>query len=271
MYTLLKKSAHVPSVTKNMSFKLSIIIIHWNAPELLAEQLAALSNSPEIELIVVDNASKQSLKTLKQTFPRVTWIENVLNGGYAKASNQGAARANAPWLFFLNPDVIISSVEALLLLENGVKRGLDAFSPESNDSAYRKPIPSVASLLVEFTPIGKLIPLSLFPSRTLVGGMLYIKKEILLKLGGWDESFFLWFEDSDLTKRLLESDYQIGFIPSSVIHDGGATVHKLPVNKQHQIFFTSMRHYANKHFSVIGQYVIKLLANYRTRKIIQVK
>ena len=85
---------------------------------------------------------------------------------------------------------------------------LDAASPNPGSTNYQKPLPSLLSLLVEFTPLNRLYNFKNFITlRTLFGGCLLIKRLVLKKLGGWDEKFFLWFEDSDLTK-----DYMIKII-----------------------------------------------------------
>lgn len=242
-----------------MTYAISAIIIHWNAPDLLERQLVGLTNDSSIQVIVVDNASSQSLNDLKQQFPNVTWIENSENLGFAKACNQGAEQAAAPWSFFLNPDVQVDAAQTLLLIELGTQLKLDAFSPKSDSEDYQKPIPSGLSLLVEFSPLKRVVPLSIFRSQTLTGGALMIKNEVLAKLGGWDERFFLWFEDSDLTQRLVSAGYQIGQVKSSVEHSGGHSVKKLSEAEQKRLFFQSMQIYGNKHFSLFGKLLVKIV------------
>lgn len=242
-----------------MTYAISAIIIHWNAPELLERQLGGLTCDASIQVIVVDNASSQSLDDLKKQFPGVNWIENDENVGFATACNRGADRAESPWLIFLNPDVQVDADQVLALLEEGKRLKLDALSPRSDADNYQKPIPSGLSLLVEFSPLKRIIPLSLFSSRTLIGGALMIKHEVLAALGGWDEQFFLWFEDSDLSYRLKKAGYATGSVDSTIKHTGGHSVKMLSDHDQKRIFFNSMLLYSNKHFSVIGRFIVKII------------
>ena len=262
----------------------SIIIVHWNTPDLLKKQLEVLYSSSEaqaksrssnvilarpdsdsrlrsnnnIETVVVDNASVSSLSFLKKEFPHVKFIQNEENLGYARACNQGAKLARGEWLLFLNPDVEITTDSIKHLIKSAEERGLDAASPKTGEN-YEKPLPTPLSLLVEFTPLKYIIPSSLFRKRTLFGGCLLIKKSILNKVGGWDEDFFLWFEDSDLTRRLTDKGYKAGFVETKIKHVGGVSFQKLSEKYNRKIFFTSMQTFADKHFSAFGKFVVSQL------------
>src|SRR3989338_11119321 len=131
--------------------KLSRIIIHYNTVSLLKSQLSNLVLNNNLEIIVIDNNSTQSIKDIKTAFPDITFIENSINYGYAFACNHGASIANGEWLLFLNPDVGISTDQALQLVENAENKKLDACSPDIKDPHYQKPFPSFLSLLIEFT------------------------------------------------------------------------------------------------------------------------
>src|SRR3990167_2851794 len=170
--------------------KITIVIVHWNTPESLKKQIDKLSSSQDIQIVVVDNHSQKSLSWLKARSPSVTLIENEINRGYAFACNED----------------------------------LLAASPVPGSDDYHKPIPTLLSLLAEFSPLGKILPKkNVSDPKTLTGGCLLIKSKLLKKLGGWDERFFLWFEDSDLTLRLLKNGYKIGWLPIDVKHAGGTT------------------------------------------------
>lgn len=259
----------------------SLIIVHWNTPELLRKQLAAIysssersesrskkfstsSNDNNPEIIVVDNASNESLSWVKKEFPQVKLIENKKNAGYAAACNQGAAHAKGEWLLFINPDVELTPASVNQLVNAAQKKKFDACSPRSSSPGYQKPLPTPLSLLVEFTPLKFLAsPLArlgmMRGDKTLFGGCLLIKKKVLDRLGGWDERFFLWFEDSDLTIRLKKAGYSIGFLSISIPHSGGASFGLLTDEQRKKIFFDSMNIFANKHFSSIGKSIVRLI------------
>lgn len=252
-----------------MEKNVSIIIIHWNTPELLRKQLISLtSNIKTSELIVIDNASKESLDWINKDFSQVQLIQNKLNRGYAFACNQGTIQSRGEWLLFLNPDVEISNDQIKQLVEYAKKNNLDACSPKTTHS-YQKPLPTWFSLLSEFTPLVKLVPLNLFAQKTLFGGCLLIKAEVLKTLGGWDERFFLWFEDSDLTVRLTKNGYRIGWFSAPIKHLGGTSFKTLDNQLQRDIFFQSMDIFARKHFSLFGKFIVSLIKKrYSKRKLL---
>lgn len=281
-----------------MTKNISIIIVHWNTPDLLEKQLDRLYKSFEGEIFVVDNNSKE-LITFQNKFPRVTFINNQINRGYAFACNQGAVIAKCPaprssksevgdWLLFLNPDVEIDSSQIEQLLNYVEINNLVACSPEPQSDNYKKPVPTTWSLLTEFTPLRHVIPApcpvpnvvlgkaGIYSNRspirsgmTLTGGCLLIKTEIFKKLGGFDERFFLWFEDSDLTKRLIDNKYRFGFAPVTIEHSGGESFKKNDWLQNRDIFFNSMNIYAKKHFSQFGQILISVLVKrYSPRRLL---
>ncbi len=238
---------------------ISIIIVHWNTPELLKKQLTFLKSDQNLEIIVVDNKSEKSVDWVKKDFPNITLIKNSVNQGYAGGCNSGAKGAKGNWLLFLNPDLLITNKQIIEMVDQAEKNNFDAASSEPGSNNYQKPLPSPLSLLIEFTPLNRLIDLNIFKQKTLFGGCLLIKNKVLKQLGGWDERFFLWFEDSDLTKRLYDNNYRVGWLNIKINHIGGASFKKLGDKNKRKIFFTSMNLYAKKHFSIVGRLVIFLL------------
>lgn len=246
-----------------MKTTVSIIIVHWNTPDLLEKLLTGLGESKEIEIIVVDNHSESFLSEIQlKKYFAITFLFNNENRGFSTACNQGAAKATGEWLLFLNPDVGISSSEVLKMVEYAKTQKLDALSPNPSSYAYAKPLPSPLSLLQEFTPLGKLFPASKTIRNTLTGGCLLIDKSILTKLGGWDENFFLWFEDSDLTKRLYDAKFSVGWYPKPITHQGAGSIKLLSNVEQKKLFFNSMEIYARKHFNWGGWLITKFIVNW---------
>lgn len=243
-----------------MKNKISVVIVHWNTPEFLKKQLQGLYKFLlNLEIIVVDNASNTSLSWMKREFPSIILIQNKLNRGYAFACNQGVVKSRGDWLFFLNPDVEISRQQIEQLINYAQINQLDAFCPTPNSNDYHRPLPSWMSLVVEFTPLNKIIPLRIFRKKTLFGGCLLIKKYVLMSLGGWDERFFLWFEDSDLTARLLKANYKIGWAQVSINHIGAGSFKMLNEQFKRDVFFHSMNIFAKKHFSIFGKIIVGLI------------
>ncbi len=239
-----------------MLTKISIIIVHWNTPEQFQVQSSKFEVRKNIEVIVVDNNSDKKLEIRNKN---LRLIQNKTNLGFAAACNQGAKLAKGEWLLFLNPDTHISSANVLEFVRKTEERKLDAASLQPSSNSYTKPLPSPFSLLIEFSPLGRLIPLSVFKQKTLFGGGLLIRKSVLKNIGGWDEEFFLWFEDSDLTRRLIDSGHTIGWITIKHSHAGGVSFKRLKEQQRRKLFFISMNLYANKHFGTVGKLIVKLL------------
>ncbi len=248
-----------------MKIAVSVIIVHWNTPRKLRNSLKILSRSDNLELIIIDNNSSESVSWIKESFPSTILIENKFNRGYAAACNQGLIVAKNEWCLFLNPDVEMNEEKILRMVEATDKQKFDAASIKTTD-AYQKPLPTWITLLIEFSPLNRLFSLSWFSPKTLFGGCLLIKKSVLVDLGGWDERFFLWFEDSDLTKRLVNSGYKIGWFNFSLTHTGGSSFNKLKNQERKEIFFNSMEIYARKYFSFFGRQVIKKIKERYSRR-----
>ncbi len=252
---------------------LTIIIVHWNTADKL-KTLLKLINNDAYQIIVVDNASTTKLDWIKKEFPDIELIENKFNRGYSFTCNQGVTKAVGEWLLFLNPDVEITPQQIEKLVEFSKKNELDVCSIKTNDS-YQKPIPSALSLFVEFSPLNKaqrfLASLGMTGSRekTIFGGGFLIKKSVFLSVGGFDERFFLWFEDSDLSKRLTDNNHKIGWLDLPIKHSGGESFKQLDKQQKRDIFFQSMDIYAKKHFSFFGQLIVSFIKKrYSSRKLL---
>ncbi|KXK11073.1 MAG: hypothetical protein UZ22_OP11002000455 [Microgenomates bacterium OLB23] len=139
---------------------------------------------------------------------------------------------------FLNADVDITNELLEQCVAEATQRGLDAASPLSKSGGYNKPLPSFASLLVEFSPLRNITPEVIFRKKTLFGGALLIKSEVFFNMSGWDERFFVWFEDSDLTKRLHVQGAQVGWLHYQVGHKGGASFTGISHARRSAIFFS---------------------------------
>lgn len=244
-----------------MNIRGTIIIVNWNTTERTEALLEKLLPTKEFATVVVDNASEKSIQYLEKKFPTVSFIINAQNRGYAAACNQGALKAEGQWLFFLNPDVDIDTIEINACIDEAEKEKLDAASPRVTDSRYQKPLPSLFSLVTEFTPLHYIIPSSMFPIKTLFGGALLIRKNIFLKLKGWDERFFVWFEDADLTKRLYDMGARVGWLSAPVTHVGGVSFERLSKKITFNLYFQSLSIYLKTHHSMLTEYIVETVTH----------
>jgi len=195
----------------------------------------------------VDNSPAEKRLTQFLNFPSIIAshqiIENPQNTGFGAGCNLGAARARGEILFFLNPDCVFqggSFAAIISRLENDEKIG--AIGPKLIDSNGRvefswSSFPSIwaeAKLKFEKILSGRVPPIQMkiearFEKARdvdwLTGGAFFMRHSTFDEIGGFDERFFLYFEDADLCKRINQTGYLTCYDPSfTLIHDRGGSI-----------------------------------------------
>ncbi|HSU27013.1 MAG TPA: glycosyltransferase, partial [Chitinophagaceae bacterium] len=259
------------------SLLLSVVIVNYNVKLFLEQCLCsvqkAIRNLPgEAEIIVIDNHSvDNSVGYLQERFTGVRVISNETNFGFAKACNQGAAYASGKYVLFLNPDTIIPEdcfQRCIRFLEShpeagalGIKMldGSGKFLKESKRS-FPSPITSLYKLfgLSRVFPrsrifskyhLGNLDENSNHEVAVLAGAFMMVKKEVLDKTGGFDEIFFMYGEDVDLSYRIQKAGYRnYYFAESRIIHFKGESTRKGSLNYV-RMFYSAMSLFVRKHYA----------------------
>jgi GT2 family glycosyltransferase len=225
----------------------------------------------EAEIIVVDNHSTdESLTYLTPAFPRVTFIEGSANSGFGKACNRGLKEATGEYILFLNPDTIVaedSFTNCIQFFEThpdcgalGVKMidGSGAFLKES-----KRAFPSPQTSLFKLAGLAHFFPGSSLFSRyhlghldkdqnhevdVLAGAFMMIKKEVLQKVGSFDEAFFMYGEDVDLSYRIQKAGYKnYYFSGTTIIHFKGESTKRGSLNYV-RMFYQAMIIFVQKHY-----------------------
>jgi GT2 family glycosyltransferase len=241
----------------------SIIIVNFKTKKLTADCLdSVLANCRgDFEIIVVDNNSADgSADYLGRRFgSRVKIIPLSDNLGFGRANNEGEKKSQGSFLFFLNSDTIITSDV------------LAEFTACFND-------PDVAVVAPRLIlPDGRPQPdsLSKFPDllNTLMGkfnispneqgaewvsgAALAVKKSVFDEIGGFDEKFFMYFEDVDLCYRVKKTGKKIKIAAgAAVTHLGGKSIADNAVRKKY--YYQSQDYFFRKHFGVIPEVLLKL-------------
>lgn len=258
--------------------KVSVIIVSYNVKHFLIQCIHSVlkaANDVNIEIIVVDNVSKDgSVEAIKNTFPKVKVIANSENVGFSKANNQGIAIAQGEYILILNPDTVlpednlIKSIAFMLSHPKagalGVRMidGTGSFLPESKRGL---PTPEVAfykmfglsSIFKKSKRFGK-YHLGFMDEdqdhavEILSGAYMFFRKEVLDKIGGFDEDFFMYGEDIDLSWRVIKVGYQNYYLANNaIIHYKGESTKRGSVNYV-KVFYEAMIIFANKHFAKRG-------------------
>lgn len=252
--------------------QLSVIILNYNVRYFLEQCILSVQNALEgidSEIIVVDNASSDgSCEMMKNKFPQIKLIENATNLGFPKGNNIGVAQAKGEYICILNPDTVVVEDTFAKILNSkfqipnsqlgiiGCKLidGTGNFLPESKRGV---PTPWVA-----FTKIFGLYKISNYFGKyyaqhlsdnesgkvdILVGAFMLMKRELYLKVGGFDENCFMYSDDIDLSYLVLKtgkSNYY--YHETSVIHyKGESTVRDGTYMKR---FREAMQFFYKKHF-----------------------
>jgi GT2 family glycosyltransferase len=215
--------------------RLSVVIVTWNRSALLADCLESIERTqPERpEVVVVDNGSTDGTgELLASSFPWVEAIALERNAGFAQANNLGVAAAHGDVVLLLNDDTVLLEGVAPLLArfeDSSVGAvGPRLVGPDGDEQlSARGSFPTPASVLRDYLRPGRsdLHPATLAPVAWVAGAALFVRAETYRAVGGLDEGYFMFFEETELCRRLHARGAAILFDPSvSVRHLGGTAV-----------------------------------------------
>ncbi len=245
--------------------KIGITIIHYNDFDNLYNLVKDLKNSKGFsqffDIVVIDNNTLNKDQILKLN---VKVIKNKYNRGFSFAANQGALFfKNKDYLLFLNPDIKILRSSELEKLKNIIKtKNPKLFSINFKNKNYNKPIYDFKSILNEFSPLKFNIKQY---KKTIPGAFLGIKTDLFFKIKGFDERYFLWLEDTDLSKRLKNHKCFI-YKTKYIVHKGGTSFKKINSNIKKEIFFQSLFLYINKFEPNLSKFILKTIVINRFKK-----
>lgn len=253
----------------------SVIIVNWNGGEMLLACLRSLQTfcTYPHEVIVVDNASTDnSVRSIQTHFPQVQLIANHHNRGFAAANNQGLARATGECIVFLNPDTELIQEPFLPLLESLQKNpAIGCIAPQLLN-ADRTPQLSVRPFPKFWDQVFILLKLRPFLSWTplmkkylgqtisassdrlsvdqVMGAAMVLPRRVIDIVGGWDEQFWIWFEEVDLCYRLKQHGWQVMYQPATkIIHHGGSSFQQVFSWRKQWWLLQSLRRYITKHWA----------------------
>jgi N-acetylglucosaminyl-diphospho-decaprenol L-rhamnosyltransferase len=265
---------------------LTIVIVNWNTGDQLRECIASIALASRrtyclSEVVVVDNASQDdSLQGIDTLDLVVRVINNNANLGFAAACNQGAAGCLSDYLLFLNPDTRLfenSLVEPINFMEQQSQvqvgicgiRLLDESGATSN-SAGRFPIPRI--IFGSVFRLDRIWP-TIFPSHFLrpeeveaggvvdqvIGAFFLIRKSVFQLCNGFDERFFMYYEEVDLSLSVRQAGYYSHLLPTvTAFHKGGGASERV---KAARLFYSlrSRLLYGNKHYSALERLALYFL------------
>lgn len=204
--------------------QVTIICVTYKSLSLIGALGKTLLAFPKV--VVIDNASGDgTVAAVRMRIPHATVVERPDNGGFGKANNEAMARVETPFALLLNPDSDIDT-DALRILVNTFNRYPTAglVAPQSWTSAEK---PQMCFRPAFYEPKLKgpyQIPDGTCCAKWLHGCCLLLRTKAFRQIGGFDEQFFLYYEDDDLCLRMLQAGFECLFEPAALArHIGGAS------------------------------------------------
>ena len=212
--------------------KVSIIIVNYNGKELLQKCLDSLLkvNYDNFEIILVDNNSTDgSVEFITKNYPSLIIIKLDSNKGFAEPNNVAAKISKGKYLLFLNNDTVVTPnfiSEMVKVMETDKKIAICQsllLKPDGSVDSSGDFIDHLGVVYNSKTEIDEIREVS-----SARGASMLIRSDIFEKLDGFDQKFFVTFEDVDLCWRSWILGYRVLIIPTSIVyHEGGITIKKI--------------------------------------------
>lgn len=250
----------------------SIIIVNYNTANLLLRCLDSIRKETSTviyETIVVDNGSTDgSIDCITREYPNVVLIANDHNSGFATANNQGIAVAKGRYVLLLNSDTVIldGAIDTMVRHMDEHRyigiAGCLQLNPDMTLQPSCRSFPSLWNIFTESTFLYKLLPstrlfggyyLSFFRHDhmreidVVMGSFMFIRREVLNDIQGFDEDYFFYTEETDLCYRARQRGHRSFFCPQArIIHIGGGSGSTTLWSFAH--LHRSQYQFINKHF-----------------------
>ena len=212
--------------------KVSIIIVNYNGKELLQKCLDSLLkvNYNNFEIILVDNNSTDgSVEFITKNYPSLIIIKLDSNKGFAEPNNVAAKISKGKYLLFLNNDTVVTPnfiSEMVKVMETDKKIAVCQsllLKPDGSVDSSGDFIDHLGVVYNSKTEIDEIREVS-----SARGASMLVRSDIFEKLDGFDQKFFVTFEDVDLCWRSWILGYRVLIIPTSIVyHEGGITIKKI--------------------------------------------
>jgi GT2 family glycosyltransferase len=226
------------------SVEVDVVVVSYRSGDTLRGCVEPLVTMPHVNVVVVDNACPNDSTATVADLP-VEILRSGRNGGFSYGCNLGAARGSAPYLLFLNPDARLdeAALGALVaVLRDDAGAGLVAPRILDDDGSLSwslRRFPRLRSTYAQAVFLHRVFPLAAWTDELIrdpaaydragapewvSGACMLVRRSAFAAIGGWDERFFLYCEDTDLCQRLWDAGHAVRFEPHATVHHvGGAS------------------------------------------------
>jgi GT2 family glycosyltransferase len=252
----------------------SVIIVSWNGKDLLRKCLQSVYSSQgvSLEVLVVDNNSTDgTVEMIREDFPEVKLISNRDNKGFSYANNQALSKATGKYLFILNPDTVIerntiNKLSVFLMKNSSIGIAGPKITYEGGNLQYscKSRFPNLRdawfsqSLVMRFSPkkeVSDSMNMVVWDHAVVkevawvMGAAMFIRREVYDQIGGFDERFFMYFEDVDLCQRAKKRGWQVIYYPETVVtHFEGQSSAKIGSQKGVAAMQSAIRYYRKQSY-----------------------
>ena len=249
--------------------QVDVVVVAYNSRRTLRDCVQPLADTGWIHTIVVDNASPDRSAEVVADLA-VTVASEPENRGFAAGCNAGWRRGSAPYVLFLNPDTRLTPDSVRTLAEALADPAVGAAGPMIRDDdgeldySIRR-FPKLRSTWAQAFFVHRLAPPASWvdegvrdrprdesagPADGLSGACLLVRRDVLERLGGFDEGFFMYCEDTDLCRRIWQLGLAVRYEPAAVVeHAGGVSA---PRSSLLPVLAASRVRYAARHRGRIG-------------------
>lgn len=265
---------------------IDIIFVNYNSSQLTLnaiDSIYAHLSGVSANIIVVDNASSDHPARICKQFPHVQLIINQRNLGYSKAINQAIEYSNGKYLVIMNPDTLVVNgffTDVLQFMQDNDHVGVVGPKILNKDGSVQgsaRRFPSIRtalfgrnSFLTKLFPNNPITQSEFFCFRSngngfmnvdwVSGACMVLKREAFESINGFDERFFMYWEDTDLCKRMCQAGYGVVYYPNAqVVHFVGVSSDTRPMRSIFHFHQSSYKFFA-KHTTGLGKLLLAPVA-----------
>lgn len=257
---------------------LSVIIVSYKGWVRLGKCLESLrkftGNLFSFEVIVVDNSSDEAINEIEKKYPSFRFLRNPVNGGFSNGCNLGAQNTDAKFLLFLNPDTVVAEEEIGKLLKVS-EQNRDFYitscrqvTEKGKESKATGLFPSIYTLTGFQRSLAKIFGKKskentdniIFPDWV-SGSVIMIRRDIFQMIRGFDEDFWMYFEDVDICRRIHDTDGTIAFFRNITVehnHGGSSRINSRIASITKTELHISRHVYISKSKSGFERFIIQL-------------
>ncbi len=271
-------------MNQQQPISVSIILVNYNGKEILPDCLNSIEkfiDIPNYEIIIVDNASSDSsVELLAVNYPQIHLVKQIENRGFGAGNNVGAKFSSGEFLFLLNPDTVLTSnilPHLIELMQIDPQVGIIGPKLLNPDGSLQISVSPALGIKGEYQArrlhrdYKNISQQSLIEQKfqeiqevdIVVGAAFFIRSSLFYELGGFDENFFMYFEESDLCQRVQYQGYKIIYTPHvSLIHLKGYSIQKA-ANIMSIQYRRSQIYYYQKHRPLWEQILLRIYLFYK--------